>query len=100
MESPTRFSDGFPAVRGLFRRFCNERDVGRPREVAMILQFLGTGGYHPNERRHTACLLLPEVGVVFDAGTGAFRIRERLRTPDIQLFLTHAHLDHVVGLTY
>lgn len=66
----------------------------------MLLQFLGTGGYHPNARRHTACILLPEVGVVFDAGTAAFRIRERLRTPDLQIFLTHAHLDHVVGLTY
>ena len=27
----------------------------------MRLQLLGTGGYHPNERRHTACLLVPEL---------------------------------------
>jgi ribonuclease BN (tRNA processing enzyme) len=67
---------------------------------AMRLQFLGTGGYHPNERRQTACLLLPEIGVILDAGTGFFRVAERLRTEDVQIFLTHAHLDHIVGLTY
>ncbi len=66
----------------------------------MRIQFLGTGGYHPNERRHTACILLPELGVVLDAGTSAFRIAPRLETQDVQIFLTHAHLDHIVGLTY
>jgi ribonuclease Z len=66
----------------------------------MKLQFLGTGGYHPNERRHTACLWLPEIGVVFDAGTAAFRIAPRLQSDKLDLFVTHAHLDHVCGLTY
>ncbi|MDB5387626.1 MAG: rbn [Planctomycetaceae bacterium] len=66
----------------------------------MKLQFLGTGGYHPNERRHTACLLLPEIGVVFDAGSAAFRIQSRLQSDELDLFVTHAHLDHVCGLTY
>lgn len=66
----------------------------------MELQFLGTGGYHPNERRETSCLLLPEIGLVFDAGTGMYRLAERLRTTEIDLFLSHAHLDHIVGLTY
>jgi ribonuclease BN (tRNA processing enzyme) len=66
----------------------------------MKVHFLGTGGYHPNERRHTACIMLPEVGVVFDAGTSFFRVAGRLATRELQIFLTHAHLDHVVGLTY
>lgn len=66
----------------------------------MRIHFLGTGGYHPNERRHTACIMLPEIGVVFDAGTGLFRAFERLQTDSLDIFLTHAHLDHVVGLTY
>lgn len=66
----------------------------------MRLVFLGTGGYHPNERRHTAGVLLPEVGVLFDAGTGLFRLTGVLEARDLQIFLTHAHLDHVVGLTY
>ena len=66
----------------------------------MRLQFLGTGGYHPNERRHTACLMLPEIGVILDAGTSFFRVAERLATPEVDIFLTHSHLDHIVGLTY
>jgi len=66
----------------------------------MRVEFLGTGGYHPNERRHTTCIMLPDVGVVFDAGTAFFRVPSRIRTPEIHIFLTHAHLDHVVGLTY
>jgi ribonuclease Z len=66
----------------------------------MKLLLLGTAGYHPNDRRQTACLMLPEVGVVLDAGTGFYRVREHLCTPRLDIFLTHAHLDHVVGLTY
>lgn len=66
----------------------------------MRLTFLGTGGYHPNERRHTACLLLPDLGVALDAGTGFFRVQERLKTSTLDVFLTHAHLDHVCGLTF
>lgn len=66
----------------------------------MKLLLLGTAGYHPNERRQTACLMLPEAGIVLDAGTGFFRVREHLQTPTLDILLTHAHLDHVVGLTY
>jgi ribonuclease Z len=66
----------------------------------MQLIFLGTGGFHPNARRHTAGLMLPEIGVLFDAGTCAFRIAERLAERRLNLFLTHAHLDHICGLTY
>ncbi|MDZ4689447.1 MAG: MBL fold metallo-hydrolase [Planctomycetaceae bacterium] len=66
----------------------------------MKLIFLGTGGFHPNERRHTAGLLLPEIGVAFDAGTSAFRIADRLVERSLNLFLTHAHLDHICGLSY
>jgi ribonuclease BN (tRNA processing enzyme) len=65
----------------------------------MRLQILGSGGYYPNERRHTACVLLPEMGVVFDAGTAFFRVPEHLDTEELDIFLSHAHLDHVVGLT-
>jgi ribonuclease Z len=66
----------------------------------MRLIFAGTGGYHPNERRHTACLLLPDVGVALDAGTGFCRVQALLKTSFLDVFLTHAHLDHVCGLTY
>lgn len=66
----------------------------------MQLHFLGTGGFHPNERRHTACLLLPEIGVMFDAGTSTFRVPGRLKSRTLDIFLTHAHLDHIAGLTF
>jgi ribonuclease BN (tRNA processing enzyme) len=66
----------------------------------MKLVLLGTAGYHPNERRHTACLMLPEVGVVLDAGSAMFRLPEYIRTPRLDIFLSHLHLDHVLGLTY
>ena len=66
----------------------------------MKLKLLGTGGYHPTELRHTACLMLPEAGVVLDAGTGMFRVPAHLVTDELDIFITHAHLDHVVGLTY
>src|SRR5262245_34929314 len=66
----------------------------------MKLILLGTGGYFSTTRRHTACLMLPEVGVVLDAGSGMCRIAEHLATEQLDIFLTHAHLDHVLGLTY
>lgn len=66
----------------------------------MKLVVLGSTGYHPNELRHTACLMLPQIGVVLDAGTGMFRVRDWLATPRLDIFLTHAHLDHVFGLSF
>lgn len=66
----------------------------------MKLVLLGTGGYFPTSRRQTACLMLPEVGVVLDAGSGMCAIGEYLKTDHLDIFLTHAHLDHVAGLTY
>lgn len=69
-------------------------------DAAMKLRILGTAGYHPSETRQTTCLLLPGSGVVFDAGTAFFRITPLLETPTLDIFLTHAHLDHCVGLTY
>jgi ribonuclease BN (tRNA processing enzyme) len=66
----------------------------------MKLILLGTAGYHPSETRHTLCLLLPECGVMLDAGSGMFRAAALLETSTLDIFLSHAHLDHVVGLTY
>lgn len=66
----------------------------------MKLLLLGTTGYHPSARRHTACLMLPELGLVLDAGTGFFRVRDWVQTSELHIFITHAHLDHVFGLTF
>ena len=61
---------------------------------------LGTTGYHPTDSRQTACVLLPDLGIAFDAGTGMFRVGRHLTTDTLDIFISHAHLDHVVGLTY
>jgi ribonuclease Z len=66
----------------------------------MKLVLLGTGGYFPTALRQTACLMLPEIGVVLDAGTGMYRLGKHLQTDHLDIFLTHAHLDHIAGLTY
>jgi ribonuclease BN (tRNA processing enzyme) len=66
----------------------------------MKLHLLGTGGYFPTTRRHTACIMIPEVGVVLDAGSGMCRLGKHLQTDGLDIFLTHAHLDHIAGLTY
>ena len=66
----------------------------------MELRLLGTTGYHPSDRRHTACMMLPEIGLVFDAGTAMYRVRPYLQTDTLDIFLSHGHLDHVIGLTF
>ncbi|MDZ4659514.1 MAG: MBL fold metallo-hydrolase [Bythopirellula sp.] len=66
----------------------------------MKLVLLGTSGYHPNDRRHTACLMLPELGVVFDAGSAMFRVADHVQTDTLDVFLSHVHLDHCFGLTF
>lgn len=66
----------------------------------MRLHCLGTAGYHPNEKRHTSSHFLPETGIVLDAGTGVFRLPELVETSHLDILLSHAHLDHVAGLTF
>ena len=66
----------------------------------MIVKILGSGGYHPTETRHTTCVMIPEYGIVLDAGTAFFRVGENLATDHLVVLLSHAHLDHVSGLTY
>ena len=66
----------------------------------MKLHFLGTTGYHPNENRQTACMMIPEHGIIFDAGTGLFRARDLICTKTLDIFLSHVHLDHSIGLTF
>jgi ribonuclease Z len=45
-------------------------------------------------------MLLPECGVMLDAGTAVYRAADYLESSELTILLTHAHLDHVVGLTY
>lgn len=66
----------------------------------MRIELLGTGGFFPNDRRHTPCVLLPELGLAFDAGSSTFRLPAHWRTRELDIYLTHAHFDHIVGLPF
>lgn len=71
---------------------------------SMNLEFLGTAGYHPSESRHTSCAIIenaaPDCHFVLDAGSGFFRLIGRPLPARMGIFLSHAHLDHVFGLTF
>ncbi len=74
----------------------------------MRVEFLGTAGFHPNAHRHTAGILISDAAqsdmqsdaFLLDAGTGTWRLIGRDLPPRLHIFLTHAHLDHIAGLTY
>jgi ribonuclease Z len=64
--------------------------------------FLGTGGSVPSARRSTASLLLARGGkrLMFDCGEGTQRQLQRslgLSQVD-EIYLTHFHADHILGL--
>jgi ribonuclease Z len=68
----------------------------------MGLVFLGTGGSVPTARRSTACLLARVGGdrLLFDCGEGSQRQMQR-STGLVQvdeIFLTHLHADHYLGI--
>ncbi len=62
------------------------------------LRFLGTAGYFNTASRHTLGVLLPRLGILFDAGSGIYRLQQYAASPNLQIFLSHAHLDHICGL--
>lgn len=66
----------------------------------MRLHCLGTAGYHPGPDRQTSCYFLPESGLLLDAGTGLFRLPPLIRRRELHILISHAHLDHTVGLTF
>jgi ribonuclease Z len=68
----------------------------------LSVTFLGTGGAVPSARRNTASLLVARGGerLMFDCGEGTQRQLQRslglVQVDDI--FLTHFHADHILGL--
>jgi ribonuclease BN (tRNA processing enzyme) len=76
--------------------------------MSVTFTLLGTAGWIPTRRRETTCALLdlPEALFIFDAGTGLSRLLEEefwsmLKIErEVHLFLSHFHLDHIIGLFY
>lgn len=70
----------------------------------MMIEFLGTAGYHPSNTRETSSIFIsevaPDAAFLLDAGSGVHRLVGRDLPPLLHIFLSHSHLDHVGGLTY
>jgi ribonuclease Z len=70
--------------------------------VDLTVTFLGTGASAPSARRSTAAVLVARGGVkmLFDCGEGTQRQMQRSLglTQVDEIFLTHYHADHVLGL--
>jgi ribonuclease BN (tRNA processing enzyme) len=67
----------------------------------MKVAFLGTNGWYSTEAGNTSCVLIDseEFYVVLDAGDGIYKLDEYVKTEKpIHLFLSHLHLDHIIGL--
>jgi len=66
----------------------------------MQLILLGTGGFLPTATAQTASYLLPEAGLLLDAGSGLYRMAGYLQGSELDIYLSHAHADHTSGLDY
>jgi ribonuclease BN (tRNA processing enzyme) len=67
----------------------------------MKIHFLGTNGWYDTDTGNTTCALIDarDCYIILDAGNGIYKadkfIRER---KPIYLFISHFHLDHIIGL--
>ena len=74
----------------------------------MDVTLLGTNGWMPRGSRETTCFAVrtDQTLLVFDAGTGFRRLLDAEHAGllegvgEVQLFLSHYHLDHTCGLAY
>ena len=67
----------------------------------MKVYFLGTNGWCDTDLGNTLCVLVEtkQAYIVFDAGNGLFKLDKYIKdSRPIYLFLSHFHLDHIIGL--
>ncbi|MFA6329846.1 MAG: MBL fold metallo-hydrolase [Candidatus Micrarchaeia archaeon] len=68
----------------------------------MRITFLGTNGWFATEKGNTICTLIETAGryIVLDAGDGIRRLMESApdQTKPLDIFISHFHLDHIIGL--
>lgn len=69
----------------------------------MKIVFLGTSGWYASAAGNTQCIaaVLEGRAIVFDAGDGLFRLKalcEKHRVFNVDILLSHIHLDHIIGL--
>lgn len=67
----------------------------------MKITFLGTNGWYDTNTGNTISILVEteKAYIVFDAGNGIYKLDRfiKARKP-VYLFLSHLHLDHIIGL--
>jgi ribonuclease BN (tRNA processing enzyme) len=67
----------------------------------MDIVFLGTNGWYDTKIGNTLCVLIKTLkyDIVLDAGNGIYKLDKYIdgKKP-VYLFLSHFHLDHVIGL--
>jgi ribonuclease BN (tRNA processing enzyme) len=69
----------------------------------MNITFLGTNGWYDSPTGNTVCIHVETAGyhIIFDAGSGFAKAADRVnadRAKPAYLFLSHFHLDHIIGL--
>jgi ribonuclease BN (tRNA processing enzyme) len=67
----------------------------------MKICFLGTNGWYDTETGNTPCTLVDakDQYLVFDAGNGIHKLdKYTKKKKSIHLFISHLHIDHIVGL--
>lgn len=67
----------------------------------MNIVFLGTNGWYDSPTGNTVCILIDtlNVTILLDAGSGLYKADRHLRPgKSVHLFLSHLHLDHIIGL--
>jgi ribonuclease BN (tRNA processing enzyme) len=63
--------------------------------------FLGTNGWYSTRLANTSCVLIKseQSYVILDAGDGIFKLDRYIEDKKpINIFLSHLHLDHIIGL--
>lgn len=67
----------------------------------MRVTFLGTNGWYDTKTGNTTCILVETAKeyIIFDAGNGLHKIDRCMSSPKPSyLFISHLHLDHIIGL--
>jgi ribonuclease BN (tRNA processing enzyme) len=67
----------------------------------MNIVFLGTNGWFDTPTGNTTCILIEtdKVSIILDAGNGLFKVDRYIgKEKPVFLFISHTHLDHIIGL--
>ena len=67
----------------------------------MKIVFLGTNGWYDSHTGNTICILIKSkrAFIVLDAGNGIWKLDRSINdSKEVYLFLSHFHLDHIIGL--